>query len=286
MAEEVTQEQSTSLADNLTPEEQKALDKVRGNTKDYVEDNFNEDGTPKSDFEIPEKFKGKSTEEIVKAYLELEKMKSKQGDTSKKPEDSSEETNGLSEMSDKGDEEKDPEEPSKDSEETPKITTETFTKYEQAFLEKGQLEEEHYKELEGLGFSKDMVDAYIEGQKARGQLYASQIYSVVGSEEAYNELVAWGRENLSDVAKKDFDEKIKSNNIELAKLAIETLQAQRGLPPRRVEGTAGADTGGLKPFSDKGDWMKAVRNPMYGKDRRYTELVDKRYILSKQKNKL
>ena len=59
--------------EQLAPQDQAALDRVRGVTNDDTNP-YNEDGSLKNEpFEIPEKFKGKSPEEIVKSYLELEK---------------------------------------------------------------------------------------------------------------------------------------------------------------------------------------------------------------------
>lgn len=263
----------------LTPDEQKALDRVRGNKPDYVDENFNEDGTPKNDFEMPEKFKGKSTEDIVKAYLELEKLKSKQTNT--EPPEDQKSTNDPQTTSDTHEDGKEVTEPPSGV-----VTPEFFKKFEEAVVKEGKLSDSHYKELESKGFSKEMVDTYIDGQKAKGQLYASEIYNHSGGQEAYNELVEWARDNLSDIAKKDFDDKIMSGNSELAKLAIDVVMAQRGTSPRRVEGTSNADVGGMKPFKDKGEWQSYVRNPLYAKDKKYTEMVDKRYLLSKRKRTL
>ena len=257
----------------LTPEEQQALDKVRGNKPDYVEENFNPDGTPKDTFEIPEKFKGKTAEEIAKAYVELEKMKSKE--TQEQPT-------------------KDPETIKNDPQEQPKEETEAekevnkllepkdFKKYEESYLQNGELTEADYKELADRGLSKEIVDTYIEAQKIRGEVYTKTIYETAGGEEAYNQMIEWARENFTEAQAKRFDSDITSGNLEYAKEAIETLKLRMGNPPRRIEGQSIGD-GGLKPFSNRQEYFNAVRNPAYKTDRKYAELVDNRYLAGRQK---
>lgn len=265
---------------NLSDGDKQALAKARGEAPDYVAENFNTDGTPKgSDFVMPEKFAGKTAEEIAKAYTELESLKSKEANTA--PLEGGEAPEAIKENNESP-------EASKEATEAPStsVSPEYFLKFEQVYATEGALTEAHYTELSTKGFTKPMVDAYIEGQKAKGQVYANKVYEYSGGAEAYSELVQWGKDNLVGVAITDFDDKIKSGNPELAKLAIENLQAQRGTPPRRVDGGSGQDVGGVKPFKDKGEWQSYVRNPLYNKDKKYNEMVNSRYIVSKRKHTL
>lgn len=266
-------EEQVSLEANLSPEEQSALARARGTTEQYVDSKYNDDGSPKEEqIEIPEKFKGKSLEDVVKAYTELEKKLSEKNTSSEPPQeenkkDTSEKEQSNSEVEDKV---------------NAILSPKDFKKYEEAYLSQGALTDEHYKELEGKGFSKEIVDLYIEGAKAREQLYTQQIYNVAGGEEAYNELITWASQNLDQSTAQRLNEDLMSGSVERAKFAVETLQLRKGTPPRRVEGNSAA-SGDIKAYRSKTEWQKDVRDPNYGKDKKFTAMVDAKFLASKKK---
>jgi len=271
MADEVTNNEEVTL--ELTPEEQKALERVRGEGEDYVDKNFNPDGTPKDTFEMPEKFQGKSAEEIARAYMELEKLKTKQQDSPNTPTETEAEEENTTEQID---------DTAKEAEEQANklLTPKDFKKYEEAYLQEGKLSDDLYKELEQKGLSKEIVDTYIDAQKVKGEVYKKTIYDTAGGEQAYNQMVEWARENLSETQAKRFDQDILSGDMNIAKEAIEVLKLRMGTPPRRIEGQTQGN--GLKPFQTRDEYFKAVRNPAYKTDRRYAELVDNRYLAGRQ----
>ena len=252
--------------EQLAPQDQAALDRVRGITND---DNnpYNEDGSLKNEpFEIPEKFKGKSPEEIVKSYLELEKKLSEKqpSNPETKPDDQQDTVEAKVEAT---------------------LTPKDFEVYEKAYLENGKLDDTHYKELEKKGLSKEVIDLYIEGAKARDTLYTNAIYETAGGAEAYNELVKWASESITDQSViADINRDLASGNVAKAKWAVENLQLRRGSPPKRLEGTA--TVGNANTYRDKSEWRKDVSNPLYGKDRKYTQAVDARFLASKKRGTL
>ncbi len=214
-----------------------------------------------------EKIGGKfdTQEDLLKAYQELEKKQSQAPTTPTIPEET-----------------KTPETPT----ETPTgLTDESFTEYVNEFNKDGSISEDSYKALAKQGLPKAVVDNYIAGQVAVTQAAVSSAQNVVGGEEAYNELIGWAVENLSDEAKSDFNSKVMSGNPETAKDAIEYLQFKRGggnaePQARRVQGQALDNSSGVKVFADVGQLRSAHANPLYGKDRHYTETIDKRYLKS------
>lgn len=253
--------------EQLAPQDQAALDRARGVINDDANP-YNEDGSLKNEpFEIPEKFKGKSPEEIVKSYLELEKKLS----------------------------EKQPNNPEKAPEPTPEaveakvnstLTPKDFEVYEKAYLENGKLDDSHYKELEKKGLSKEIIDLYIEGAKARDTIYTNAIYEAAGGAEEYKELVKWASENITDQSViADINRDLSSGNVVKAKWAVENLQLRRGTPPRKLEGSSVADTA-TKGYKDKIEWKRDVSNVLYGRDKKYTQAVDARYLVSKKRGTL
>ena len=266
MAEEVIEQPTLNEAD------QKALDRARGITTDDGNP-YNDDGSLKNEpIDIPEKFKGKSLEDVVKAYTELEKK--------------------LSEKSISISEDPKPVEEVITSEEAKEVedkvnatlTPKDFEKYEKAYLSEGKLDDAHYKELEAKGLSKEIIDLYIEGAKARDTIYKNSVFEVAGGEESYNELIKWASENIKDVEViNEINRNLTSGSVSKATMAIELLQAKKGTPPRRLEGTASHDSGGVKPYRDKSEWQKDARNPLYGRDKKFTEMVEAKYIASKRR---
>lgn len=257
-------EEQVSPEANLSPEEQSALARARGTTEQYADSKYNDDGSPKEETtEIPEKFQGKSLEDVVKAYTELEKKLSE-----KQPEAT-------------------PTEPKEDTTIVEdKVNTtllpKDFTKYEEAYLSQGVLSDDHYKELAKKGLSKEVVDLYIEGAKAREQLFTTQIFNVAGGEEAYTELIQWASQNLDVATATRLNEDLMSGSVDRAKFAVETLQLRKGTPPRRVEGNS-ASSGDVKAYRSKTEWQKDVRDANYGKDKKFTAMVDAKFLASKNK---
>lgn len=257
-------EEQVSPEANLSPEEQSALARARGTTESYTDSKYDAEGNPVEEaFELPEKFKGKSLEDVVKAYTELEKkLSQKQPDAT--PTEPKEDTTVVEDKV------------------NATLSPKDFTKYEEAYLSQGALSDDHYKELEGMGLSKEIVDLYIEGAKAREQLFSQQIYNVAGGEEAYNELITWASQNLDQTTAQRLNEDLMSGSVDRAKFAVETLQLRKGTPPRRVEGNSAA-SGDVKAYRSKTEWQKDVRDPNYGKDKKFTAMVDAKFLASKNK---
>ncbi len=213
-----------------------------------------------------EKIGGKfdTQEDLLKAYQELEKKQSQAPTTPTIPEET-----------------KTPETPT----ETPTgLTDESFTEYVNEFNKDGSISDKSYADLAKQGLPKAVVDNYIAGQVAVTQAAVSSAQEVVGGEEAYNDLIGWAVENLSDAQKADFNTKVTSGNPETARDAIEYLQFKRGgnaePQARRVQGQALDNSSGVKVFKDIGELRVAHANPLYGHDKHYTETIDKRYLKS------
>jgi hypothetical protein len=201
--------------------------------------------------DIPEKFQGKSPEEIIKAYLELEK---KLGNPQEEPQEEA------------------------PSEEKPEKTPEELAKYEK-YLDKVKsgegLTEEDYSELEALGYTRDFINEQVEFIQYKAQQYVREVLDPVGGEEVFKEAVAWAKENWPE-------DKIKEYNETIAKVP---KLAQQALVKELVDAyKAGATTepihsntppaGSKKGYTSETDFMKDISDPRYGKDPAYTKAVE------------
>lgn len=251
-----------------TPEEQAAIQRYRESTGQAEApseaDNYNEDGTLKEEL-IAGKFK--SQDELLKAYQELEKKLSQPKEEPKQPEASQE---NLQEKVD-------------EATASGKLD---LNKYGNEIVSNGGLSEASYKELEGFGFSKQDVDNYIKGQQLLGQSFTNSIYEKAGGQEQYTELVTWAADSMPQSLIEEYNYALSTQNTDKVIQLVEYMKykySEAGVtPPRRLEGDA-ESYGGVKPFADKNEWQKAQTNRLYGKDKKYTEMVDKRYLTSRKR---
>lgn len=256
----------------LKPEEQQALDRLAESRKTNAEretegdvpEGYNQDGTPIEEM-IDGKFK--SQEDLLEAYKELEKkLGSNEPETKPSQEEASQEQ----------------------AEELSKATgidSNTIQEFGKEYNENGSLSEESYKKLEGLGFNKNDVDRYIQGQQAFAGTFTNSVYEVAGGQEEYTSLVQWAADNVDSAVINDYNEALANLDQTNATRHLEymKLKYQQGTPKeaRRLEGDSGGT--GMQPFTDKNEWQKAATNRLYGKDAKYTQMVDKRYLASRRK---
>jgi len=172
------------------------------------------------------------------------------------------------------------------SEETPaEASPVDLAGFRQEFADNGSLADESYEALEGMGFTRDDVDAYIKGaSQGLSTEQADSLIAEIGGEDAYTELTKWAGENLSD-------EELEGYNSALttpanAKMAVEWLQGRM----QAVEGkaaavtlegsTAAAAAPAIQPFADRSEQSKAINDPRYKSDIAYQKKVRARIAVS------
>jgi len=268
MAEEQVEEVA-SEAPVSSPEQQSddaALARYQESQKTVEEkeeglpDGYNADGTPEGDL-IAGKFK--SQEDLLTAYQELEK---KLGQPKEEAAPEVAEVAEVTEVS--GD--------------VPFSTV----KYEEEIGANGQLSDESYTELDGLGFSRQQVDRYIQGQTSYAESVRSEVFDSVGGEAEYGDLVQWAATNMPADMIQEYNTSVENLDQTKALRTLEYMKFKRdqavGTAPRRLEGDAPAS--GLQPFVDKNEWQRAQTNRLYGKDAKYTNMVDARYLAARKRN--
>ena len=214
---------------------------------------------------LPEKFK--SVEDLAKSYSELEKKLGEQ--TPKQEEVDPVSATTLKEEAPK---QENSLEIAEDAVENAGLNFDTLA---QEYAEKGQLGEESYKALEQSGIPKAYVDQFIAGQKAIGEQQTTNVKTMVGGEEAYNEMASWASKNMSDGEKKAYNAAVNSADMDTVKLAVDGLrakyQAANGTEPNLVQGKA-------TPVVEQGyaSWAEvteAMADPRYAKDPAYQAAV-------------
>mgnify|MGYP000849522092 FL=1 len=197
---------------------------------------------------LPEKFK--SPEDMAQAYSALEQ---KMGSGEQKPAETSEAL-------------------------TPEAIRESgldLTSLESEYRQNGELSSESYEAAKKAGYSKEVVNNYIEGQQAIVERQVGDIVSTVGGREGYDDLISWASDALSEGEIDAFNRTIESNDVDSIKLAVNGLQARRNSgapndPIRQVEG-------GQAPTADRFEsWAQvkeAMADPRYSTDPAYNNAV-------------
>ena len=141
----------------------------------------------------------------------------------------------------------------------------------------GELSEETQKFIDENGLGKHL-DLLVQGHQAIQEKNNNEVFSVVGGKESYSELQEWGQNNMSKEQQEAFNEALFSGNINLAKLAVQGLQAQyvaaNGKSPDRV--IQGGDTSNSegRPFSHVNEYLKITQTQQYKRNPEYRAQVE------------
>ena len=155
----------------------------------------------------------------------------------------------------------------------------------QRFTDTGEISEDDYSKLGEAGFSKQVVDTYLDGLRGVGEgdeIPTQQIQNIkdsVGGDESYEQMANWCQDNLSEQEVKAFDKITETADAPVIQLAVEGLysryQNAMGIEPDLVTGRPAAS--GPRPFQSSAEVQAAVNDPRYGKDVAYTQSVYARY---------
>jgi hypothetical protein len=208
---------------------------------------------------LPEKFN--SVEELAKSYSELEKKLGEQSQQRPSPAEPNPNTDNKSTL-----------EVAENAVKDAGLNMETL---QQEYSEKGELDTKSYEALEKVGITKQYVYNYIAGQQALAEQTATEIKDTVGGTEAYNDMVSWAANNMTDGERQAYNKAVNSSDKETVKLAVNALKAQyeraNGVEPKLVEGKAApTQEQGFKSWAQV---TEAMADPRYAKDMAYQEEV-------------
>lgn len=214
---------------------------------------------------LPEKFN--SPEDLAKGYSELER----QFTQSRQEAAQAGKTEGSDEVS--------PSETqaTEEAREAVENSGLDFNSMQTEFAENGELSEDTYKDLENRGIPKEMVDAYVEGQKAKATEYSNELFEFAGGEESYKGMLEWASDNMADSEIDAFNDSISSGNTSQARLAIDGLVSRYrdngGFEPSLVGGKASAS---VDTYNSWAQVTKDMGTPEYKKDPAFRQAVEKK----------
>tara|TARA_R100001460_G_scaffold88774_1_gene130318 strand:- start:33 stop:776 length:744 start_codon:yes stop_codon:yes gene_type:complete len=198
---------------------------------------------------LPEKFA--NAEELAKAYGELEKKQS-----TPEQEQSLEDNKTEVEQS----------------------TGLTLDNYYDEFAEKGELSQDSYDNLAKSGLSKELVDSYIEGQKAISNNQTKDIHNIVGGEQNYDAVVKWATDNLSDAEINAYNNAL-DTDVNSAKLSLQGIYAKyqsqnSNNEPNLTQGQT--VSGRTDVFNSTAEIVNAINDKRYEVDTAYRRNVEEK----------
>ena len=203
---------------------------------------------------LPDKFN--SPEELAKAYSELQSSYTRQRQMDE----------------DEGDSEQPSEGQGFD-----------FTRYSDEFAENGDLSDDSIEAIEAQGIPREMIDGYIAGQQALLDAQFNSIYSEVGGEDAYNDMIEWAGDNLPEGEQNAFNRAIMEGTDDDMMFAIRGLAmrygSQGGGAQPLVQGST-SPSGASGGFNSLAELTAAMKDPRYNKDPAYRKQIETRLSVS------
>lgn len=142
----------------------------------------------------------------------------------------------------------------------------------------GDLSEETIKALENAGYPIEVVESFIEGRKAVEAKFTHAIYDSVGGEKEYQKIITWASNNLQKKSIDSFNRAIDNNNFDAIVLMLEGMKskmvAKMGTAKKSIHGSAKPHQSQPKGFTSKADIIKAMSDPRYGREAKYTQEVE------------
>lgn len=154
------------------------------------------------------------------------------------------------------------------------------------YAENGQLSEESLAKLEQAGITRDVVDAYIEGQKARAEAFTLRLSEYLGGRQNLEATLEWASKSLSQEEIAAANEVLQSGNEAQARLLLDGLNRRRlesvGREPSLASGRAmpGAGAGGIRPYESTAQMIEDMRSEKYHRDPAFRAQVERRIAVT------
>ena len=105
------------------------------------------------------------------------------------------------------------------------VTTEALQPFSEEYYATGGLTEESFEQLESMGLSRDLVEAFMQGQKAVQSAELNKIYEQAGGEENYAQALAWAAQNMSPEEIESYNVQVENGDMATASIAVRGLMA-------------------------------------------------------------
>lgn len=260
----LTPEQQAAEAEALAQGERIAQAEAEDKARQFEQLDAENDGVGLIDGKF------KSSEDLLKAYKELEK---------KLGQENTEET---TEVEDTTDEQPEPEETNE--------TVDYMQQLGKEYDETGTISEDAIERLSQMD-QKDLIKSYLQyyqksaANAQEAQLQESAIADIkqsIGGEEAYTEMISWAGQNLDQSEIDNFNAVTATNNPAAIRFAVEALnnrfRGEVGYEAPLISGQRASS--GVQPYRSNAELARDIANPMYNTDPAFRADVEARLAVS------
>ncbi len=216
-------------------------------------------------FEMPEKFAGKSIEDVIKSYQELEKLKG--GDVSQE------------------------EKVEVPTEETSKADKEQYQKYADSLDKNGVLSEAEYAELAEAGYTKEVVDAEIANRSDREAFESYKkdralnevLEPLGGGKEKFKEVSDWANTTKSVEEVTAFNSELATAGPLAKQALLRGLYSEYDTSSKETNNLLHSNTApktGSKGYTTQEEFFKDVGSEEYQTNISYRKAVEAKMALS------
>lgn len=153
-----------------------------------------------------------------------------------------------------------------------------FDAYSAEYAETGELSADTYDALAKAGIPQSIVDQYIEAQSVAAEFQQSQVFSEVGGQSNYGNMMEWATNNLSESEIDSYNAVMDSGDIEQIMMSVRGLSARystsEGIEPSR---TIGGDVStGSSVYRSVAEMMTDMQDPRYKSDPAFRRDVEQK----------
>lgn len=243
--------------------EQDGTLRVTGNLDDIKET------VAEPEFTMPDKFQGKSAEEIAKAYVELEKFKAQKAEEPKVEEPVVE-----------------PEAAPESTETTVESSSVVKDAQDMWAQQGGQLTEQQWNDLQAkTGIPMDTLKAYENYVKnditASLESHDQKVYAESGGEESYNTMIEWADKNYSAEQIDALNTMLDSPQFYQKGIHMLKTQYQEAVghePSVTVQDKSNVSALADDDFHSEEEFHAAMNHPDYGKGGKYDRDFDRKAL--------
>ena len=145
------------------------------------------------------------------------------------------------------------------------------------FAEHNEISDEHYKQFEQQGISKDYVDRYVNGIRATADAETTQLLSTIGGQENFNQMSEWMAESLPEAEVTAYNNVVEKGSNEEVAVLLQGMYARyrsaSGAGSKQIQGTVSSSPAG---FRSRGEVMAAMSDPKYGTDSAFRADVERK----------
>lgn len=158
-------------------------------------------------------------------------------------------------------------------------------KLSEEFFSEGKLKDESYAALEKVGIPKELVDDYIALKQKDAAAVRTEVLSIAGGEEGFQQMVQWAVGNYADVDA--YNKMITSGDPSQMRMAMTALKTAyvnaNGQDPKLLMSNGGASSG--PTYRNDLEMVADMQKPEYRNDPAFRAEVEEkvaRYIASQR----